>query len=742
MPIPGNLLSAASETMDPTYSGWRVRTNATLVSGTGGRTGGDRCLGVRSTAAGPAEAETVTAYPVSSGQTYYAFADAGGSVIERIGIEWLDSSYTPVGTVTWSLWTMSVMAGWHRVSVAGVAPVGATRARLVLGSAQTTANLSHFWENVYLGAPIRTTGNLMPWSVEATELDASGWTAEVNAGVSRQVPAMSWPVDAYTAGGHTLAVTATAAGNAAVRTTVRPAVTPGVEYIAFAYLQPPVLTATAWLELRWHDAVGNQIGAQRSVLAAPGTGMYRQRASAVAPAGAASCSVAAGLDGAGAGQVLRLETVVVTAAPALAPGSVIRQAEASFEQGTGGWTVSSGTATLARSTPWGAAALEGSYSLAATSPTADASTLRSPRVPVAEGVNWRLTTGARATTGTTTSLWLRVRWYDSTGTSLGLSTGTGYAFANSLWYWMSTDAVAPEGAVEAAAELTVTASAAASVLHVDGVSLRQVLPLTEVTVTEERGYATVTLRELVVGNTITVERETPDAQRAAVRGATGLIINQPIDRELLVIEDHEIPMGTPVRYRITMTSPSGVRSTRSSALVTVSLPDRNLAWLKDPGNPQRSTMVTVQRAPDWQRPIEQAIHRVRGRRNAVVLSGRRSGVEGDLDIWTRTDDEREALHLLLDSGNVLLWQAMPGMGVADLYVSVAEVTEARTGGTAAEPWRSWSLPLTEVDMPVTTGVNGSGGRTWQDVLSEFATYADLLDEYATMEDLLLDRRRG
>ncbi|MCM3822472.1 hypothetical protein ACP4TB_29830 [Streptomyces sp. DR3-1] len=741
MAIPGNLLAAATSTMDPSYVGWRVRSNATLVSGTGGRVG-PRCLGVKSTAASPAEAETVSFYPVTAGQVYYAFADAGGSVVERIGIEWLDSKAIPVGAVTWSLWTMSAMAGWHRVSVAGVAPVGATRARLVLASAQTTAGVSHFWENVYFGGVIRTLGNLMPWSVEATEIDASGWTAEVNATVSRQVPAMSWPVDAYTAGGHTLAMTATAAGNAAVRTTVRPAVTPGTEYLAYAYLQPPVLTATAWIELRWHDAAGNQIGAQRSTLAAPGTGMYRQRASAVAPAGAASCSVAAGLDGAGAGQVLRLETVVVTAAPALAPDSVIRQDAATFEQGTGGWTVSSGTATLARSTPWGAAALEGSYALTATSPSATASTLRSPRVPVTEGVNWRLTTGARATTGTTTSLWLRVRWYDSTGTSIGLSTGTGYAFANTGWYWMSTDAVAPAGAVEAAVELTVTASASASVLHVDGVSLRQVLPLTEVSVTEERGFATVTLRELILGYTLTVERETPDSKRAPVRGASGLIVDQPITRELVVAEDHEIPMGVPVRYRITMTSPSGARSTRSTPLVTVSLPDRNEVWLKDPGNPQRACRVMVQRAPDWQRPIEQAVHRVRGRRNPVVLSGRRGGMEGDLDIWTRTDEEREALHLLLDSGNVLLWQAMPGMGVADMYVQVAEVTEARTGGTAAEPWRSWSLPLTEVDQPVALGVNGSGGRTWQDVIAEFATCADVLAAYSTSEDLLLDRRRG
>jgi hypothetical protein len=156
--------------------------------------------------------------------------------------------------------------------------------------------------------------------------------------------------------------------------------------------------------------------------------------------------------------------------------------------------------------------------------------------------------------------------------------------------------------------------------------------------------------------------------------------------------------------------------------------------------PQRNMRVLVQRAPDWARPIEQAVHRVRGRRNPVVLSGVRGGLEGDLAIWTRSDEERQALHLLLDSGNTLLWQAGPGMGVSDLYVSVAQISEARVGALAQELWRAWTLPLVQQDMPVTLGVNGSGGRTCQDVVTEFATCADLLDVYATSEDLLLDRR--
>jgi hypothetical protein len=131
---------------------------------------------------------------------------------------------------------------------------------------------------------------------------------------------------------------------------------------------------------------------------------------------------------------------------------------------------------------------------------------------------------------------------------------------------------------------------------------------------------------------------------------------------------------------------------------------------------------------------------VRGRRNKVILSGKRQGLEGDLAIWTRSDEERAALHLLLDSGNTLLWQAAPKMGVDDMYVAVATVNENRVGKLAQELWRAWQLPLTEQDMPATTGINGAAGRTWQDVLTEFGTAADVLDVYATSEDLLLDRR--
>lgn len=738
MAIPGNFLSPTTESIDPNTSGWTSKFNCTLEKGTGGRNG-DGCLAVRSVAAGEMQARTVSSYPVTPGTVYYAFADTAGVSTERIGIRWLSSTGTEV-SVTWSLTTMSAFANWHRVSVAGAAPAGATQAQVLLSSTETAGSVVHYWENVYLGAPIRVLGNLLPFNAESTEVDASGWTPVVNATISRQVPMVQWSSTNWTAGGHTLAMTAVAAGNASIISVDRPTVTPGQEYLAYAYLQPPVLTAQAWIELRFYDSVGNQVQTTRSTLAAPGTGMYRQKVSATAPAGAATCGLAAGLDGASAGQVLRLETVVIVVAPALQSGSVLPYADASFEQGVADWSVASGVATIARTTPWGASSFEGSYALAISTATATSSVIRSAKFPVTPSVNWRAQVLAHPAAGSWSTAVVRVRWYDAANTDLGASLGVSYVLPGTSWYALQPDQTAPATATQAAVEIVPTATAASSVLHIDRVALWKVLPLTTVSADSGAGYVTLTLRELPLDYTLTVYRVGTDGVRTLVRGASGLIDRQTITSDLLVVEDHEAPMGTPFSYYIVIYDLEGDLFTRPSDTVTLTLDDINEAWLKDPGNPQRNMRVMVAKAPDWQRPIEQSTVVVRGRRNKVVLSGRRQGLEGDLAIWTRSDEERAALHLLLDSGNTLLWQAAPGMGVDDIYVSVAQANEARVGQLAQEQWRAWTLPLTEQDMPVTTGINGSGGRTWQDVLTEFGTVADVLDVYATTEDLLLDHR--
>jgi hypothetical protein len=359
---------------------------------------------------------------------------------------------------------------------------------------------------------------------------------------------MNWAVDNYLAGGHTLAMTATAAGNASVLAVDRPSVTPGTEYLAYAYLQPPTLSATAWIELRFYDAVGNQVAAQRSTLAAPGTGMYRQRASMVAPSNAATCSVAAGLDTASAGQVLRLETVVVTAAPKLQAGSILSYGDSSFEQGVGGWTTGSGVATLARTTPWGGAYFEGSYALSITSSTATQSSVRSGRFGgVTAGLNFRAQVIVHIAAGSWSAVGVRIRWYDASNVDLGVSTGVSWAVSGGGWYALNSDAVAPAGATQAAIDLLVTASATSSVLQIDQAVLWQVLPQTEAVAVDEGGYVRLTLRELTVDDEVSVYRVTTDGSRSLVRGSAGLVYRQPITDDLLIIEDHEAPLNTLVR---------------------------------------------------------------------------------------------------------------------------------------------------------------------------------------------------
>lgn len=744
MAIPGNFLSATTESIDPNTSGWKAKTNCTISLGSGGRSG-DGVLAVRSVAAGEMQATTVSSYQVLPGVEYQTFADASGATVpERIGIRWMTAANTEI-SITWSLTTAAASSSWHRISVAGVAPANAARAYIVVSSTPAAGAVFSYYENVYFGFPLRYTGNLLSFNAESAEIDASGWTAETNGTVGRAVPVVQWPVDFYLAGGHVTTLTVTAGGNASMRSTGLATATPGTEYVASCYLSPPTSGSTAWVELRFYDSGGSQIQATRSVLAAPGVGYYRQFASAVAPAGTASCSLAAGLDAATAGQVLRIDGAVVTVAPVLQTGSILPYADASFEQGLAGWSVVSGVATMTRSSPWGTGFYEGAYGAAVTSTTATASVIRSAKFALpagSGGQGHRLQLHSNVAAGGWT-ITPGIRWYDAGNNDLGLTSVSAHAVPTPGWWTLEYDLTAPAAATQAAIEYTLAATSASSTWRFDRVVLWQALPLAEVDPDDATASIRLILRELPVGDLVTIYRVTSDGSRTLVRGPDGLYSQTPITSDQIIVEDYEAPLGVPVSYYVEILEPGEtVPAYRDTAAVTISPGDPTEAWLSDPGQPQRNLKVLIRRGPDWQRAIEQADFRIRGRHNSVTLSDVRAGLEGDLQVWTRSDDERTALHWLLDPGNPILWRAAPGSGVNDMYVTVGQITEARTGGTAAEPWRAWTLPLRQVDMPTTTGVSGSAGRTWQDVLTEHGTWQDVLDRYATWEDVLLDHRIG
>jgi hypothetical protein len=335
-----------------------------------------------------------------------------------------------------------------------------------------------------------------------------------------------------------------------------------------------------------------------------------------------------------------------------------------------------------------------------------------------------------------------VRWYDAANADLGTTTSSAAAAPTPGWWYLALDVTAPANATQAAVEITLTATSTSSVIRLDQIALWHVLPMTSVAAVDTTASITLTMRELIVGQLLRVYRVTADGTRTLVRGEMGLLDGTyEIVYDTMTIEDYEAPLVVPVSYLIEMIDPSDMSvESRTTDDVTIAHADDQLAWLKDPGYPSRNLLVMVQRPPDWQRPIEQSMNHVKGRRNAVVLSDVRGGLEGDLLIYTQSDDERRNLHVLLDPGHTLLWQAAPGMGVDDMYVSVAGISEARNGGDATDVWRLWSLPLTQQDMPTTVGVSGSAGRTWQDVLGDFTTWQAVLDAYATWEDVFLDRR--
>ncbi|MCR8574669.1 hypothetical protein [Streptomyces sp. Isolate_219] len=746
MGIPGNYLSAATEAIDPGISGWAAKLNCSISLGSGGRNGAG-VLALQSAAAGEAQARTASSYPVAVGQTYAAFADASGATVpERIGIQWLTDAGTEV-SVSWGLTTSAASANWHRISVGAVAPVGATRARVLLSMMTPgAAGVIGYFENIYLGLPLRQPLNLLSFNAESGgEIDSSAWAAGANGTLSRMAPVVSWSATWYYSGGQVLALTVTASGDASAVCVERPSVQPGTEYLAYAYLNPPTSASNTWVELRFYDGTGAQIQANRGTLAAPGTGWYRQSTSGVAPAGAVSASIAFGITGATAGQVVRSEAAVVKIRTANLTNSepnanVVLAADANAETGIGQWTVASGPATIARSSPWGTAGVSPySYALTVSSATAAASVLSSGRYPVAELKNWRIIVAVRRAAGGWTYS-PSIRWFDASGTLIGTGTEITFTVASDGQYWaFSSDQVAPAGAVSAQLDLTVTATAASSVLHVVGIVLIQVLPAAEAIADDTTASVAVVYRGLAAG-ALTLYRVLLTGERTLVRGADGLVNGVPLVSDTYSLQDYEAPLGVEFYYQAEVRSltTGAIVARQQSPHTTLAAGDRTMVWLKDPIEPMRNVQLQAQHPlPTFQRPIEQAVQRVIGRRNAVTYSGERSGAEGDLVLFTRTAEERRRLDWLLDPGHVLFIQASPRSGWRDLYAAVGEAGDAPDGADD-DTWRDWTLPLTEVDRP-TSGQAGSATRTWNDIRVENATWGDVLARYDTWLDVLLNR---
>jgi len=191
--------------------------------------------------------------------------------------------------------------------------------------------------------------------------------------------------------------------------------------------------------------------------------------------------------------------------------------------------------------------------------------------------------------------------------------------------------------------------------------------------------------------------------------------------------DYEAPFDVPVTYRAV----TGLVTQTSTA---VTLPSFERAWLKHPGLPVLNMPVHVARLPVLQRAANSATLAVLGRLNPVVVSQRRAGYTGAVDVWTDSDDAKAGLWGLLNDGTPLLFAPPGGTGVTNMWLHVGDVAETRVTDVAAEHVRLWQLPFTVVDRPVDVVVTTV--YDWAAVVDEFTSWSDLVSQVGSWSELV------
>ncbi|MEU3730002.1 hypothetical protein AB0E81_11415 [Streptomyces sp. NPDC033538] len=717
MAIPGNLLPANAESIETDASAWTALVNATgLARGTGG-TLGSNCLLFKSVAAGDCQVGLAARVAVEAGTEYWScssvFAPASGAQ-SRLEVRWYNSGGTLISTTQGPLVT-ATGAVWHQVAALGVAPEGTTTANVVIRVTATAGTQSWFADRVYLGGvPATSAGNLLPFSAEGVEVDASDWAAESNCTLSIASSSYTW----Y----QSLRITAVASGAAYVRSQLAPAVTPGVEYAGYCHVTPAQSGRTFRVAVLWRAADGSSLATSFSDWTPTTGGWTRCTVIDTAPVGAATARLTVSPIAGAAGDSWVCDRLGLAPTSALlSEGNLLSYNTSSFEQDVSDWTVTGGTSAQSR-----AQVLDGSYSMQM---TADGGTMTaSTVVPVGDvdGSNFEFVPlSFQSVDGNYRT---QIEWLDATGAAIrtrwqewnGRTTG---------WLGSSMGDLAPPEAVDVRLSFIVPDATVGDVWYLDRIAWGIGGLTVEATPSIAVSGARVTVRGLTAGGPDwrwSLERIAGGQAAQPVRGWTGDLTDQDVIGDIAVITDYEAPLGIPVQWRVSSRDPDGTGYfSYTSDPITLAAETTDV-WLKDPGLPQRSAQITVGTPmPTWRTPARLGTSQVRGRRLPVVISDVRGGKTGDLTVITETAAEREALDWVLSSGSVLLLQWPPEWGEADMYVSIGDVSAAPLADYAEFHDRAWVLPLTEVDRPI-GGVTGNADRTWQTVKDEGATWAGVL----------------
>lgn len=181
-------------------------------------------------------------------------------------------------------------------------------------------------------------------------------------------------------------------------------------------------------------------------------------------------------------------------------------------------------------------------------------------------------------------------------------------------------------------------------------------------------------------------------------------------------------------------NPAGIVTDTVTGAATLAVTD---AWLVHPGVPGLSVKLNkITGLAPRVSVVNRGVFQPYGRKTPIVVSdGRRKAPTSQLQVRTSSLAEKTAMNALLDDASVLLLNipASLGWGVANEYVSLGDVEEARQLDEGADPYRVWTAPYQVVDRPI----GGSQStRTYADVLAVYGTYQTVRSGYSTYGNLL------
>lgn len=774
-----NLFPPSASSFESGAVTWTATTNTTApTSVTTYALEGTHSMQVKATAAGTT-AVTSPREPVTTGSLYFLwvpFRSVAGSASRAITatISWYNvaSGGTALSTSAVTSPTITAAAlDWATVAnlkyyptLYATAPSGATYAEVKLSVSNMAANeLIYFDAITFLLADPVSPGNLLTPQESYYEADLSAWAFTGSPTTTRTPGLIS---SRTTVGQYSGALSVTSAATV-TKTSVRAVpVTAGTEYVyreSVAQFSAAPITPS----IAWYNAASALVSTSTGPTTTPVVGKARGAVVvATAPAGAVTAKPSMSI-AAPAGYSLAFDDAeFMPTSAATWPGNLLPYADSSFETTvpTADYTLTSGWMMGATPAPhfWFRFYEEG-YFYAPITPASVGTTTRvmcSTAVSVTPGTAYSFGSTLVTLVNTPNAVASTMHrpvvvWLDASHTPLADEVPDSFATLTTTPsatvpiqdrgpYWSVR--VAPESAAFAQVgheiqhlDSNITSYGLDNV-HIGPGDLEYTLSTDDSNGKLDLGIYYDPNDEARGAVSWSVQRfSTTTGDASTVRHETGDLSHTPWTASPVLIEDYEAPIGDSYWYMATWYDASGTVVDR---LYTITCPgpciaDESYVWLKNPGVPGTNTQVMMAAPPTWARAARQTLTDVVGRRNPIPVFDVRGTRTADFTVYAWTADEADQVDALLDPGSCLLVQAAPGYGLpGNLYVSVGDAQRDPISDDARDEGWTYSLSVTEVDRPV-GGLRGTAGRTWQDILDNYATWYDVFQDYPDWQAVLL-----